>query len=219
MLNTTRQGQFQELAAESGWDRLLLYGHSGRKDFFRSVINYSFFGPHAAALMEPAGGVSILTTHPWDRDALRDAGFGDVRFDGDFDRGLRALLAPAEGLRIGVAGLEFMETRFARTLGGASRHPAASATGAIETLRQVKTPDEIREVRRAARLADLGYRVFVDAARPGVAEHELVAEVEAFLKTQGAEDNFMLIGSGGAEVFGMHPPTERRLAPGDNVTT
>src|SRR5258708_13844899 len=28
-----------------------------------------------------------------------------------------------------------------------------------------------------------------------------------------------MIGSGGREVRGMHPPTERRLAPGDLVTT
>ena len=220
MLNAPRHRQLQELAGESGWDRLLLYGHGWRKDFFRTVVNYSFFGPHAAALLDPtSGGVTILTTHPWDRDALADAGFEDVRLDGDFDRGLRGLMAGAEGRRIGVAGLEFMETRSARTIGAVSHHPAASATRPIESLRQVKTPDEIREVRRAARLADLGYRVFVDAARVGIAEYELVAEVEAFLKTQGAEDNFMLIGSGRTEVFGMHPPTERRLQRGDNVTT
>ncbi len=52
-----------------------------------------------------------------------------------------------------------------------------------------------------------------------MAEYELVAEVEAFLKTNGAEDNFMLIASGGTEVFGMHPPTERRFQKGDIITT
>ena len=52
-----------------------------------------------------------------------------------------------------------------------------------------------------------------------MAEYELVAEVEGFLKAHGAEDNFMLIGSGGTEVFGMRPPTERQFRKGDNVTT
>ena len=52
-----------------------------------------------------------------------------------------------------------------------------------------------------------------------MAEYELVAEVEGFLKERGAEDNFMLIGSGGVEVFGMRPPTDRRFQNGDNVTT
>jgi Xaa-Pro dipeptidase len=50
-------------------------------------------------------------------------------------------------------------------------------------------------------------------------EYELVAEVEAFLKTNGAEDNFMLIASGGREVVGMKPPTEREFQRGDSVIT
>jgi Xaa-Pro aminopeptidase len=52
-----------------------------------------------------------------------------------------------------------------------------------------------------------------------MAEYELVAEVEGFLKSNGAEDNFMLIASGGTEVTGMKPPTERRFQIGDQVTT
>jgi Xaa-Pro aminopeptidase len=52
-----------------------------------------------------------------------------------------------------------------------------------------------------------------------MAEYELVAEVEGFLKSNGAEDNFMLIASGGTEVTGMKPPTERRFQLGDQVTT
>ena len=50
-------------------------------------------------------------------------------------------------------------------------------------------------------------------------EYELVAEVEGFLKSQGAEDNFMLIASGGTEVVGMKPPTDRKLQKGDSVIT
>ena len=50
-------------------------------------------------------------------------------------------------------------------------------------------------------------------------EYELVAEVEAFLKANGAEDNFMLVASGGTEVTGMKLPTGRKFQPGDCVTT
>src|SRR6185436_15950505 len=53
----------------------------------------------------------------------------------------------------------------------------------------------------------------------GMREFELVAEVEGFLKENGAEDNFMLIASGGTEVVGMKPPTDRVLQKGDSVTT
>jgi Xaa-Pro dipeptidase len=52
-----------------------------------------------------------------------------------------------------------------------------------------------------------------------MAEYELVAEVEGYLKSNGAEDNFMLIASGGTEVMGMRPPTQRQFKKGDQVTT
>src|SRR5262249_16226996 len=38
-------------------------------------------------------------------------------------------------------------------------------------------------------------------------------------RSRGCPENFQILGSGGPEVRGMHPPTERRLAPGDLVTT
>src|SRR5262249_47543545 len=111
-----------------------------------------------------------------------------------------------------IAGREFMEARFVD-------ETTLSATAAIEALRRSKTPEEIELLKQAARLADAGYKHFVETAEVGMAEYELVAEVEAFLKTEGAEDNFMLIGSGGTEVFGMRPPTERVFQKGDSITT
>jgi Xaa-Pro aminopeptidase len=83
----------------------------------------------------------------------------------------------------------------------------------------VKTADELALIRQAAELSDRGYQHFAQSAEPGMTEYELVAETEAFLKRHGAEDNFMLIASGGTEVVGMKPPTERKLQPGDSVTT
>src|SRR5262249_56064156 len=68
-------------------------------------------------------------------------------------------------------------------------------------------------------VADEGYTVFGEAARPGRPEYALVAEVEAFFRSRGCPENFQILGSGGREVRGMHPPGERRLAEGDLVTT
>ncbi|HXV65395.1 MAG TPA: Xaa-Pro peptidase family protein, partial [Vicinamibacteria bacterium] len=119
--------------------------------------------------------------------------------------------------RAAVCGLELMETRFVEALG--SKRVPDSATADLERLRMVKTHDELDALWRAAALADQGYARFVEAARAGIPEYALVAEVEAFLKSRGAEDNFMLLSSGGTEVRSMKPATEKRLAPGDLVAT
>jgi Xaa-Pro aminopeptidase len=74
-------------------------------------------------------------------------------------------------------------------------------------------------VRRAASIADRGYKVFMEACRVGRPEYELVADIETFFREAGCPENFMILGSGGVEVRGMHPPGERRIQAGDLVTT
>jgi len=89
----------------------------------------------------------------------------------------------------------------------------------VEEIRRVKTQEELEWIRKAALLADRGYEQFVRVARAGMTEFELVAEVEGYLKAHGAEDNFMLVASGGTEVTAMKPPTARKLQVGDSVIT
>jgi len=219
MLNAPRRQQFLEEMTKAGWNLLLLYGHSWRKDFFRSLVNFNFFGPHAVAALTPNGDLSILVAHPWDQDPMADGVDATIRCSPDFGRGLEQLLAGFPAAKVAIAGIELMEARFVDAV---QRHTAAepvSATALVERIRRFKTPEEIELLKEAALLADLGYQHFVNTIEVGMAEYELVAEVEAFLKTRGAEDNFMLIGSGGTEVYGMRPPTERRFRQGDNVTT
>ncbi len=208
MLNTERRRQFLDLMSESRWDVLLLYGHSWRKDFFRSLVNFNFFGAHAVAALRRSNELEVVVSHPWDAEILGHKLDAKVTFDADFVTAVRRLSSG----KTAIAGREFMEARFVDEV-------TVSATVAAETLRRFKTSEEIGFVQQAAQLADAGYKYFFETAEEGMAEYELVAEVEAFLKTHGAEDNFMLIGSGGTEVYGMRPPTERRFRKGDNITT
>jgi len=193
--------------AERGWDSILLYGHAWRKDFFRSLVNFNYYGPHAVAALSRSGDLTAIVSHPWDYEPLSCAGLR-ASLEPDFEKAFAAG-APA------IAGLEFMEQRFVEACGALP----VSATADVEELRRVKTTEEIGYIKQACDLADRGYQRFIEVAEPGMREFELVAEVEAFLKENGAEDNFMLIASGGTEVVGMKPPTDRMLRQGDSITT
>ncbi len=209
MLNQQRLQQLSDLMGERQWDTLVLYGHTWRKDFFRCLLNVNFSGPHAAAVVARAGHVQVIVADPWDAELIGESGIPATAAS-NFAEDLGWL---ASG-KTGVAGMELMEAQFVEAL----RQPE-SATFAVEELRRVKSHEELACIRKAAELADRGYQRFVDAAAPGMTEYELVAEVEAFLKANGAEDNFMLIASGGTEVRGMKPPTGRKFREGDSVTT
>ena len=198
-----RVRQFTELMTERGWDLLLFYGNAWRKDFFRYLLNVNFSGPWVIASLDRSGEITAIFSDPWDAELLPDVG--------------RAIL-PAAGFPAGsvaFAGLELMDAGLVESL---SANPV-SATAEIEEMRRVKSPEEIECLKRAAALADRGYEYFAQIIEPGMAEYELVAEVEGFLKSNGAEDNFMLIASGGTEVMGMRPPTQRQFRKGDQVTT
>jgi Xaa-Pro aminopeptidase len=95
----------------------------------------------------------------------------------------------------------------------------ADGAKVVERLLMTKLEVEIAAVRRAAALADEGYAIFRNAARPGRKDYELIAEIESFFRARGVPENFMIIGVGGREVRGMAPPTGKILKMGDMVTT
>ena len=218
MLNESRLLQLKDLLPNRGWDFLLLYGHPWRKDFFRCLFNLNFSGPHAAVLVTRSGEVTVLVSDPWDFEIASGARKAPVSFEPDFGKGLRRWTTQCGGAGA-IAGMEFLEARHLDAVSQGTGSEPVSSTADVEELRRVKTPEEMACLRKAADLADRGYQHFAEVIECGMAEYELVAEVEAFLKSNGAEDNFMLIASGGTEVTGMKPPTDRRFQKGDQVTT
>src|ERR1700684_2174372 len=96
--NQTRLTQLTGLMAEHGWDLLVLYGHTWRKDFFRCLVNFNFSGPHAAAVLSRSGEVNVIVTDPWDVEA------SGTEFAPDFAAALKRLAAGSPA--VAVAGME-----------------------------------------------------------------------------------------------------------------
>jgi len=218
-LNPQRKQEFLELMAQRGWDLLLFYGDTWRKDHFRCLVSVCFNGPQALAVLTKEGEVRAVVTHPWDVEPVKTATGGSVICVPRLVDGLKTTLRDAGKAVVAINGLEQMEARFVRAVKEVTGAAPTSATAAVEEIRRVKTQEELEQIRKAAELADRGYEQFVRVARAGMTEFELVAEVEAFVKAHGAEDNFMLVASGGTEVTAMKPPTARKLQVGDSVIT
>ncbi len=219
MLNQERHKQFLALMAQRGWDLLIFCGDTWRKDHFRCLVNVNFAGPQAVAVLSRSGEIRAIVTDPWDVDPVAAAVNGKVSLALRLADGLRTVLANDRAAVVAINGMEQMEARFVQVVQEACKVAPVSATVDIEEIRRVKTAEELDWIRKAADLADRGYEQFVRVCEPGMTEFELVAEVEAFVKANGAEDNFMLVASGGTEVTGMKPPTARKFLPGDSVTT
>lgn len=219
MLNQSRHQQYLDLMQEHGWELLLFYGDGWRKENFRCLLNLNFSGSQILGVLHPSGQVDVVVTDPSDREFIAPAVNGKIELSRQPTLGLEQVLAKEQVRAIAINGMEHMPARLVQLAGKVCGTAPASATPEIEELRRVKTAEEIEWIKQAARLADRGYAHFAKVVAPGMSEFELVAEVEAFVKANGAEDNFMLVASGGTEVTGMKPPTSRRFQAGDSVTT
>lgn len=213
-LAAERRSRLIEAMGRENLDLLLLVGNAWQIDYLRYATDFGILEGQGAALVERAGRITLFLDHPLEaeRAELECEGMCIVPAP-DLPHRLHEALGRFGDSRMGLAPYRLVPH------GIAAGTPFIDATALLDRLLMDKLEAEIARVRRASRLADEGYAVFRAAARAGRPDYELVAEVEAFFRAKGAEDNFQIIGVGGPEVRGMAPPSGRRLREGDLVTT
>lgn len=90
----------------------------------------------------------------------------------------------------------------------------------LDALRQIKTPQEIAHIREACRIADCSAEHIRRFIQPGMREREVAAELEWFMKQQGAEkpsfDTIVASGPRGALPHGK--ASEKVIVAGELVT-
>jgi Xaa-Pro aminopeptidase len=212
-----RRDQLTRAMEDEGVDLLVVYGNAWQSDYLRYVTDYGILEGEGIAIVGREGAVTLFLDSPLEADRARvETPDIDVRYAPDMLADVEALLERGRNSRIGACPKRLLPRRIAarsQDLGIADR------TRMMDAMLMQKLDCELAAMRAAAHRADEGYAVFRNAARAGRADYELVAEVEAFFRAHGVDDNFMIIGVGGTEVRGMAPPTGRRLKKGDLVTT
>ena len=97
----------------------------------------------------------------------------------------------------------------------------ANATDVMQEVRAVKSAEEVAFIEKAAKIIGHATDVLIQHAKPGVGEHELVAEMLREVVRRGGEPiTMMLFGTGGPEVpWAQRVFTTRKLKPGDLINT
>jgi Xaa-Pro aminopeptidase len=107
-------------------------------------------------------------------------------------------------------------------LGGLPEVNFVDESGMFDILRIFKSPEEIKCMEEAARIAKLAYQALLETAKPGVTECEIYANMEHAMISNGAGHiNMILIGSTTPN-FGhprYPPPTMRKLEKSDIFMT
>ncbi|HEV8016532.1 MAG TPA: Xaa-Pro peptidase family protein [Stellaceae bacterium] len=217
MLAQDRRNRLRAAMNEAGIEALVVYGNAWQSDYLRYVADFSSLEGHGIAVMAPDGAVELFvdSAAEAERAAAETSGI-KVSLAPEIAREVAGRLERIANHRIAAAPLGFMPKFLADQARG---YQLEDGTKLVDHLLMVKLPAEIEALRQAAKLADQGYEIFKQAARPGRKQFELIADVEGFFRRQGCADNFMIMGSGGKDVFAMAPPSDRRIAAGDMVTT
>src|SRR5262249_43342320 len=152
-----------------------------RKDYLRYAHPAPTPSPYGFCLLTAEGG-SLFLESPWEALPAAET-VQDVR-GARTAAGVARLVAERVqqlglGPRLGLAGGEVLPTEQYDTLreylGGVELVPASKA---VMDLRYVKDAAELTAIRRAAAIADEGWKTFVATCRPGVPQYEITARCE-----------------------------------------
>ncbi len=202
---------------------VLLALHDGahfieKPNVIMALTEFKSLGP--AALVVPLSGpVRLFVTPAWDAKRAAESS-PDLQITGveDITDALIAFLRSFNMAtkRVASAGLSAMprrvEERLSATLGGKPRVLDETVFGIVRS----KTPDQISKARAATRIAELGFQCLLRTARPGMSEDELAVTLRHYMKTLGAEDNFLML-CAGPHNLAVQPSSGRRLAAGDII--
>lgn len=217
-----RHRRVRDAMAAQGLDALLAFAPGWRRENVRYFTDAPVTGSATFALVPASGAVTAFSTRRADLHTI--AGRGWVTDSSAFDihapAALTARLSDLGPARLGVAHHELLPQLLADDLRRALPDTEiVSATRLMDGIRLVKSDWEISRMRQVDAAVAAGWQAFVEVLEPGLPEYAIVAAVEAAIKELGAEDNFMLIASGGDEVRGMTAPSPRTLRAGDMVRT
>ena len=217
MLAQERRERLLAEMRREGLEAIVVYGTSWQEAYLRYVSDFGILEADGIAILTADGRCRLFVENAAKAERAQvEASGTDTRLVRNLAHAVGRELEAVSNQRI----LAAPRTLLPAWLTASERSfRLEDGTGLLDRLLMEKAPNEIAVMRRAVALADEGYEFFRSAARPGRKQYEVVADVEAFLRRKGSPDNFMIIGSGNADVRGMAPPSERTLKPGDLVTT
>ncbi len=209
-----------DLINRRGLDGLIIYSNGAcfvlKPFYFYYFTEFRPMGSNNAVIVSKSGELLLLVEPPWDSvRASQKSWISNVQGTSHFLEDLKETLRKFNMRgRVGMVGAgEMTHSIYEGIRQGAA---VELVDDMIEEIAKEKTEKELDTIRKTAKIAEIGFKAFLEHARVGIREYELLAETEFAMRSAGADDIFNLMGSGNHN-HAMHAPTDRRLAPGDVV--
>jgi Xaa-Pro dipeptidase len=170
-----------------------------------------------ALVLDCQGRSTLIVTPPWDVERAAAQSFADETTGTSDLAGELASVVKAYRVnptRTISVGLPLLGQRLVDRITVALGAMPAPADDLARDLAKIRTAEELAATKQATSIAEQGHNRLLQVARPGMREFELAAELYCFMKSLGAEDNFLLM-SASQHNLAVRAAGERVLDVGD----
>lgn len=234
----TRVEKLRVLMKDEGIDVCLIYGDEYRKENLRYISNYWPIFERGAAVITMTGEPIILAAPEGEKVCIEMSAWQDIRLIpdfacvtvpdkieypyanySDFKTVFNEIKEKAAFKKLGIIGIDAMSSYVYETIKNSVGDIEIVDTNSLMfKLRLSKSENEIRCLKKAARIADEGYKALMKEAAPGKTELDLEAAACAAAKRAGAESIiFCLVASGKRVETIIGRATSKVLEDGDMV--
>ncbi len=198
-----------ELMNQRGLDGLIIYSNGTRNMLIPAYLQYFAefrpIGANNAVIISKSGNVSLLVEPQWDSNRVSESTWiRDIRGSTNFLEDLIGVIRDSKlAGSVGIAGSGEMAENLYVSI--EKEVKIELADDIIEEITKQKTKKEVDVARKAARIADIGYKALLKKTRVGIREYELAAEIDYAMRMAGSDDNFLLM-STEKHNLALHPP-------------
>jgi len=187
----------------------------------QNYMYLSGFTGTAAHLLITAEDAYLITDFRYVEQASKQAPlFEVIKYQGSIELEIKKIL---EKLSIRKLGFEAGNLTYDKYLGFKEKLDDTELIPLkdfVESLRMVKSEEEIEKIKKAVEIADKAFEHILDYIKPGITENEIAAELEYFMKKNGAQGPSFetIVASGTRSAMPHGVASEKEIQHGDIIT-
>ncbi len=200
--------------SEENLDALLIYQPENRRYLS------GFTGSEAMLLITPDRAVIATDSRYWQQAQREAPEFSLYKVKTKYVMELTDILAAAGHPRhIGFESTFITVDQLDQLMDAAPEVEWVATKNIVEGLRLIKDAGEIATMRQAARIADEGFAFLCKTLRPGMPERQAAWELEAYMRTHGADKIAfdLIVGSGPNGSMPHHRSGDRVIQAGEPI--
>lgn len=219
-----RIGRIRQALAEKNLDALMVSVQENRYYLSGFSGEDTQFDESAGALIITGHQLVLITDSRYELQARAEAiGFEIVCHKKALEKELPDIVKSLGIARLGFESVRLSQKNHAAYANGLGRLippvEMLATENLVETLRQIKTEEEIELTRRALRLAENAFSRVLETLRPGLTEKQVAWAMEKTMREAGAQSlSFpVIVASGPNSALPHAVPTDRQLALGEPI--